>query len=260
MNQFRNNTNSSINNTDINTSLDADEAAGLLFMREEEKVAHDVYTTLYEQWGLPIFDNISDSEERHEDQVEILLDRYQIPDPADGNAIGVFTDPDLQQLYDTLVVQGSQSLTDALQVGVLIEETDIVDLQERIAQTDNADIQQVYGQLLNGSNNHLSAFTSSLTGGTVDPLTGAIADPILAGNCAATQVLPEQTNSANATDFAVNSVAQMNPLETQNFEAIDPNLNGYSFGAIQAIDWVTENPWAIVDLSEYQLNGNFAVN
>ncbi len=44
-------------------------------------------------------------------------------------------------------------------MGVLIEQTDIADLQARLAQTDNADIQLVYNNLLNGSYNHLSAFT-----------------------------------------------------------------------------------------------------
>lgn len=239
MNQF-------MNNIDPNTSLDAEEAAGLVYMREEEKLAHDVYTTLYEQWGLPIFDNIAESEERHEDRVETLLDRYQIPDPAEDNVIGVFTDPSLQQLYDTLVVQGSQSPTDALQVGVLIEETDIVDLQERIAATDNADIQQVYGQLLNGSNNHLSAFNSSLAGETVDPLTG---------NGGGGQVRRGQKNSGNAADFVVNSGGEMNQFKGQNFGAIDPNLNGDYLGSTQAMNWGSENQCAI-DISENPVNPN----
>lgn len=239
MNQFA-------NNIDPNTSLDAEEAAGLVYMREEEKLAHDVYTTLYEQWGLPIFDNISDSEERHEDRVETLLDRYQIPDPADNNAIGVFADPSLQQLYDTLVLEGSQSLTDALEVGVLIEETDIVDLQERIAQTDNADIQQVYGQLLNGSINHLSAFNSSLAGETVDPLTG---------DGGGGSVRRGRNNSGNVADFVVNSGGQMNQFPGQNFGAIDPNLNGDYVGSSQMMNGGSENQCAIA-LSENPVNQN----
>ena len=158
-----------VNNlSSVNSSLDATETEGLIYMREEEKLAHDVYVTLYEQWGLSIFNNISNSEDRHENKIETLLNNYQIEDPVGDNPIGVFVNPDLQQLYNNLIAQGSQSLTEALKVGVLIEETDIADLQERIAQTDNADIQQVYEQLLSGSNNHLSAFTSNLTGETVN--------------------------------------------------------------------------------------------
>jgi hypothetical protein len=47
------------------TTVGPEEAASLQFMREEEKLAHDVYVTLYEQWGLRVFNNISRSEQQH---------------------------------------------------------------------------------------------------------------------------------------------------------------------------------------------------
>jgi len=148
------------------------EEAGLIFMREEEKLAHDVYVTLYAQWGLPLFQNIADSEATHTAAIKTLLDRYGIADPAEGNDVGEFTNPDLQKLYDQLVEQGSRSLADALKVGAAIEEIDILDLQTRLAQTASADIKLVYGNLLKGSQNHLRAFTSTLqrqTGETYVP-------------------------------------------------------------------------------------------
>lgn len=141
--------------------LSAEEAAALAYMREEEKLAHDVYVKLYEVWGLPIFQNISQSEQTHTDSVKVLLDRYGLTDPATGT-MGVFTHPDLQTLYNDLVAQGSESLSAALKVGAAIEEIDILDLQTRLAQTDQADIQQVYTNLLAGSENHLRAFTTTL--------------------------------------------------------------------------------------------------
>lgn len=143
--------------------LDATEADELLYMREEEKLARDVYLTLYETWGLPVFRNIANSEERHTSAVLQLLDRYNLDDPAATQDIGQFSDPSLQQLYDDLVSRGLQSLEDALAVGATIEEVDIVDLQEAIANTDNADIEWVYSNLMRGSENHLRAFTSTLT-------------------------------------------------------------------------------------------------
>ena len=94
-----------------------------------------------------------------------------MPDPA-RDELGVFTNPDLQTLYNDLVVQGSQSLYEALRVGAAIEEIDILDLQKRLAQTENADIQHVFTSLLQGSSNHLRAFTSTLmtqTGETYQP-------------------------------------------------------------------------------------------
>jgi hypothetical protein len=148
------------------------EADGLRFMREEEKLAHDVYLTLTEQWSLSIFRNIANSEQTHTDAVLTLLERYGLDDPAAGNEIGVFTDPALQSLYDELVATGSRSLADALRVGAAIEEIDVLDLQERIAQTDRADIRTVYENLTKGSRNHLRAFVSTLarqTGETYQP-------------------------------------------------------------------------------------------
>ena len=144
------------------STLSSSEEAGLVFMREEEKLAHDVYVTLYAQWGLPVFQNIANSESTHTAAVKVLLDRYGIADPAVGNGVGKFTNPELQALYNQLVAQGSTSLADALKVGVAIEEKDILDLQTRLAQTSSADIQLVYNNLMRGSENHLRAFTSTL--------------------------------------------------------------------------------------------------
>ena len=148
------------------------EVEGLLYMREEEKLARDVYLTLYDEWGVPVFQNIANSEQTHTNAVRNLLDRYDIEDPAAENDIGVFANSTLQALYDQLVQQGSQSLADAFRVGAAIEEIDILDLEVRIAQTEEPDIQQVYENLMNGSRNHLQAFASNLerrTGETYQP-------------------------------------------------------------------------------------------
>ena len=160
------------------------EAEGLVFMREEEKLARDVYLTLYGQWNIPIFQNIAGSEQTHTDAVKTLLDNYNLVDPVVNDEIGVFTNPDLQSLYDQLVGQGSQSLSDALQVGAVIEEIDILDLEKYIAQTDNTDIQLVYENLMKGSRNHLRSFVSTIqkqTGGAYQPqyLSQAVFDAIV---------------------------------------------------------------------------------
>jgi len=162
------------------------EAQDLAFMREEEKLAHDVYVALYETWGQPTFNNIAKSEQAHADAVKTLLDRYGLADPTAGKAAGEFADPKLQELYDTLIAQGSQSLAAALRVGAAIEEIDILDLQKAIADTDEAAITLVYQNLLKGSENHLRSFTSTLqrqTGETYQPqyLTQAAYDAIVGG-------------------------------------------------------------------------------
>jgi len=147
---------------DLAVALDADEIADLIFMREEEKLAHDVYMALYETWGQQIFSNIASSEQTHTDAVARLLERFGIEDPVVSAELGVFADAGLQSLYDQLVAQGQTSLEDALRVGIAIEELDIVDLEERLERTDNTEIERVYTSLLKGSYNHLAAFVSTL--------------------------------------------------------------------------------------------------
>ncbi len=146
--------------------------ADLMYMREEEKLARDVYIALYDVWGMNVFQNIAASEQTHTDSVLGLLNSYGLTDPVGNNAPGVFVNPDLQALYDQLVASGSQSLADALRVGAAIEEIDILDLDEAIAQTSQAAIAQVYQSLRAGSENHLRSFVNTLerqTGETYQP-------------------------------------------------------------------------------------------
>ncbi|WP_297127015.1 DUF2202 domain-containing protein [Thermococcus sp.] len=142
--------------------LTEEEKQGLLWMREEEKLARDVYLTLYEKWKLPIFQNIAKSEQTHMDSVKLLLEKYDLPDPVADEAVGKFSNPELQKLYNELVEKGSKSEIDALEVGAMIEELDIVDLQKWISKTDKQDIITVYENLMKGSRNHLRSFVSQL--------------------------------------------------------------------------------------------------
>lgn len=154
--------------TDILDGLPLDELStvetnGLIFMREEEKLARDVYTYLFTRWNVAVFDNISNSEQTHTDAILTLLDRYNVTDPVGNNAESVFVDSTLQNLYDTLVAQGSASLIDALIVGAAIEEIDLIDIQNLVDLLEgNADIALVYENLMKGSRNHLRAFVGNL--------------------------------------------------------------------------------------------------
>ena len=142
--------------------LSADETASLQYMREEEKLARDVYTVLSGVWTPPIFANIAASEQTHTDAVLTLLVRYSVPDPAASTAPGVFVNPDLQALYDAYVARGQTSLVAGLTVGAEIEELDIRDINLALSKVDNLDIRTVYENLLKGSRNHLRAFVSAL--------------------------------------------------------------------------------------------------
>ncbi|MFZ5832690.1 MAG: DUF2202 domain-containing protein [Planctomycetota bacterium] len=134
------------------------EAKHLLRMREEEKLARDVYLALGSQWPVPVFSNIARSETRHMAAVKGLLDRYGLEDPVADDTPGAFTDAELARLYKELLQKGRASAADAFRVGVTIEEMDIADLKEGIAATTHADIRTVYQNLLRASENHLRAF------------------------------------------------------------------------------------------------------
>lgn len=142
------------------------EAEMLKFMREEEKLARDVYTTLSTQYTIPVFKNIARSEQWHMDRVLCLLNYYNIKDPA-SEQVGVFNNPELQELYNNLVEQGSTTLVDALTVGATIEDVDIKDLSEYISQTENEAIVKIFDHLKYGSGNHMRAFSAILSNNDV---------------------------------------------------------------------------------------------
>jgi hypothetical protein len=126
------------------TTLTDDETNDLIFMREEEKLARDVYLTLYGIWGTPVFANIATSEQQHMDAILGLLNTYKIPDPTVGKLVGEFVNDELQNLYDELVAKGAQSALDALIVGGIIEETDVKDIQSAMETTTVRNIDRVY--------------------------------------------------------------------------------------------------------------------
>ncbi len=141
------------------TSVEKD---GLLFMVEEEKLAKDVYSVLYTKWQQQSFDNISQSEATHVSAVQALLEKYKVALPGNLSKAGVFTNPDLQKLYNDLVKKGETSLVEALKVGTAVEEIDILDLEKRLVQTDKEDIKLVYNNLMRGSRNHLRSFVRNI--------------------------------------------------------------------------------------------------
>ena len=145
--------------TDTN-SLSQSEINGLLLMREEEKMAQDVYDSFYSTYGVINFDRISNSEVRHTAAVLALITHFGLTDPALTEP-GKFTSTAIQGLYDQLIAMGTSANT-ALSTGAFIEEYDIADLKKLIAETTNTDIITVYSNLLKGSENHLRAFVRTL--------------------------------------------------------------------------------------------------
>ena len=149
------------------TQLSDAEVDGLLFMREEEELARDLYLDIYDAKDsrLNTFKNISDNAEtRHAEAIRVLLVTYGIDDPSTGSR-DTYTDRDLQDLYNQLlnIAVGSDDLA-ALRVGALVEETDIRDINAHKSNvaTVHQDIISTYDNLLCGSRNHLRAFVQKI--------------------------------------------------------------------------------------------------
>ena len=136
-------------------------AEQLVYLIEEEKLAHDVYSKMFELWGSKVFGNILNSEASHQSQVLTVMATRDIADPRSSQE-GVFKNADLQKLYDELIAKGSKSAVDAYEVGVAIEVLDIDDLTKMLATAKDADVIAMMENLRRGSENHLRAFNNQL--------------------------------------------------------------------------------------------------
>ena len=145
---------------EVSSELTGTETDDLRYMREEEKLARDVYITMDEYWGSQtlVFAQIALSEDTHTSTVDYLLDKFGVEDPVVSDTIGEFTNEELQALYDKLIAEGANSFINALYVGALIEEKDMRDILAAINRTDERPIILAYSNLLDGSKSHLRAF------------------------------------------------------------------------------------------------------
>ncbi len=150
-------------------ALADEEAADLVFMREEEKLARDLYISFDEKWGGAIFALIATSEQRHMNAILRKLVKYDLTDPVAGNGIGEFTSDEVQALHDELLEDGLASELAALKVGGYVEEIDIVDNLQAATTATREDLDRVYEALTCGSRNHLRAFASRIVALTGQP-------------------------------------------------------------------------------------------
>lgn len=176
-------------------SLSQEEIDQLLFIREEEKLARDVYLALADKWDAPIFTNIAQSEQQHMDAVGQLIEKYGLEDPITDDTPGVFTNDTLRDLYNDLVSSGDVDLgyvapglviegggtsqLAAYKVGAFIEEFDIIDIQHAIAEASHSDVENVYENLVRGSRNHLRSFVGLIEAtGDYEPVVMTGTDPV----------------------------------------------------------------------------------
>lgn len=137
------------------------ERADLVLMREEERLARDLYRRFHQVWDVTIFANIAASEQRHYDAIGRLLRRYHVPDPSAGRPPGSYADTDLQDAYDAWLARGLCSVEAAYAVGVELETGDIADLSAAVGGSGEAAIHRVYENLRAASENHLRSFEAT---------------------------------------------------------------------------------------------------
>lgn len=138
------------------------EKEDLIHLREEEKLARDVYLYAYEKYNLNVSKNISNSEQTHMDQVLEILTNNNIEDLA-NKEIGVFNIGELQVLYNQLITKVDSSELHALIVGATIEDLDIKDIDEFIERATNEEVINMYEGLKCGSRNHMRSYYSQIT-------------------------------------------------------------------------------------------------
>jgi len=169
------------------SGLDAKEASHLTFMREEEKLARDVYLTLAELYpDQMVFSQVATrSEQTHTDTMRDRLDQFNLPDPnPDTNnlpsSLGVFTGDEwgwyFTEKFELLTAKAKESEIAALYVGALIEELDMHDIAvcpqvmiDRgysspcgLQYTDEPAMQTAYSALISGSESHLRAYVGQI--------------------------------------------------------------------------------------------------
>lgn len=172
---------------DLQSSLDSVEASHLTFMREEEKLARDVYLTLAGMYpAQSLFNTIATtSEQTHTDIIRDKLAQYGLPDPnPDTNdlptSLGVFLGEEwgwyFTEKFGALVKKGSESELAALYVGAFIEELDMHDIEFcpgvmvdngypeicGLQYTDESGIKNAYKSLIDGSESHLRAYVGQI--------------------------------------------------------------------------------------------------
>jgi hypothetical protein len=139
------------------------ELAVLVKMKEEEKLARDVYSALYTKWGNSMYSRISEAENNHLYAIIRLLKYYGSTDTLVEEA-GTFEDINVQNLYNELLSAGLASIEEGFKTGALIEEMDIKDLKDALTVNSNENVMMVFENLERGSRNHLRAFYNQLSG------------------------------------------------------------------------------------------------
>lgn len=141
--------------------LSESQKAKLIALHHDERLAYELYKKFSEKYNLPKFKNIAKAEMKHREAVEFLLKKYQLEIPTESE--GKYNNPEVQELYHTLLSKGLSSEAGAIAVGIEVEKLDITDLNDAIKEA-TPDVAYVFNKLLEGSKSHLKAFENNTNG------------------------------------------------------------------------------------------------
>lgn len=147
---------------DVTNPLTADEIEFLFAMREDEKVAIDLYTAFATQYPTATqFSRIAAAEATHIAVAETVLGYYEVTYPALG-AAGVFADAERQAQYQELLAKAT-TLQAAFEAMATLEEENIAAYKAVEANITNANLKLIVSNMIKASSNHLKAAVRQLT-------------------------------------------------------------------------------------------------
>lgn len=156
----------------VTDSLSADEIEFQFALREDEKMARDLYTVFAAKYSTaPQIDRIAAAENSHIACVEAVLDYYEISYPAMTAAAGLFEDAKRQAIYNELADK-SGTLLEVYATMAAVEEESVSAYKSVQSEITNENIALVITNMIKASSNHLKAAVCQIIagGGTYTPL------------------------------------------------------------------------------------------
>ncbi|MBR9998553.1 MAG: DUF2202 domain-containing protein [Cyclobacteriaceae bacterium] len=134
----------------------------LWYQIELEKVAMDYYDAMYKKWDVLAFRNLSRSEKKHMECVQLLMKEVGNPGLIDLQPVGKFKHMDLQDLYGKVIKLGNESVNKAFIASANLEEKNIKDVEDLLTLSEDEEYQFVLKNLLNSSKCHLNLMVCQL--------------------------------------------------------------------------------------------------
>lgn len=146
----------------VTDPLTTDEIEFIYAVREDEKLAHNLYIYFVTQYPTARqLANIGNAEINHITTIERVFTYYEIDFPTLGQP-GVFTDENRQAIYTRLTAQGS-TLHEAYQVMAALEEENIVIYSKVASELTNPNLQLIINNLAQSSENHFKVLVNQIT-------------------------------------------------------------------------------------------------